>query len=194
MTKNLIFIVITLGLIASIIFLDVPIVQGVLNMRKEITNKQETLIKKEALIKTIEKLIDKYKNSEGVLKKLDDILPGDSDVPNLIVQIEAIAKESGMSMSDVGIAVSDQTEASKAEAVRSGGSANQEKVSVDYQAVAIDLRMSGDYAALKRFLQAVEENMRLMDIESITFSTKSREGAGSTFEFEVVLNTYYYIN
>jgi Tfp pilus assembly protein PilO len=194
MTKNLIFIVITLGLVASIIFLDVPIVQGVLNMRKEITVKQEELVKKEAFIKTIEKLIDKYKNSEESLKKLDDILPGDSDVPNLIVQIEAIAKESGMSVGGVNIAVSNQEGASKAETVRSGGSAGQEKVVVDYQVVTINLKMSGNYATLKAFLRAVEENMRLIDIESIAFSTKSREIIGSTFEFDMVLSTYYYIN
>lgn len=194
MTKNLIFIVITLGLVASIIFLDVPIIQSVLNVRKEITAKQEELVKKEALIKTIEKLIDKYKSSEEILKKLDYILPGDSDVPNLIVQIDAIAKESGMNVGNVDIVVSDQKGTSKAEAARSGGTTNQEKTAVDYKVVTIGLEMSGDYTALKKFLQTVEENIRLIDIESITLSTKSQEGTGSVFEFNVVLNTYYYTN
>ena len=194
MIKNIAIIAIMLGFVASVVFLDVPIIQNVLSSQKEIENKEQTLIEKEAFIKTIEGLIEKYENSKEVFKNLDIILPGDSDVPNLIVQIEAMVNQSGMKMSDIDIATADQKELSKASAARNKGDTSQEKVVSDYKIIAVDLMVNGDYIAFKKFLQTIEENMRLMNIESITFSQESQQSSGSTFEFNVILNTYYYAN
>lgn len=192
MTKNLITIVIILAFVAVVIFLDIPIVQSVLNSRKDIVSNQNLLSERESFIKTIENLIDKYKNNEEVLKNLDNILPGDSDVPDLLVQIEALANAGGIVVKDVNIAVVDDKEASKAAAARTGGVA-QEKVPSNYKTISIDLTATGDYSALKKFLQAIEENMRLIDVDSISFSGKT-QGSSSLFDFNITLRTYYYTN
>lgn len=194
MIKNIIIILIMLGFVASVIFLDVPIIQSVLNTRKEVESKQQALSEKEIFIKNIERLIQKYKGSEDVLKNLDIILPEDSDVPNLIVQIEAIANQSGVNIVNIGISISDEKGESKAAAARSGASASQVKSVTDYKTIIVDLEVEGDYATLKSFLQVTEANMRLMNIESIEFSQKSQQDSGSVFTFNVVLNTYYYAN
>jgi Tfp pilus assembly protein PilO len=110
----------------------------------------------------------------------------------LLVQIEALANAGGMVVNDINIIVIDEKETSKAEAVRSG-EAVQEKAPVDYKVVTVDLMMSGDYSAVKKFLQAIEDNMRLIDVESILLSTRT-QGIGSLFDFNVVLKTYYYAN
>jgi Tfp pilus assembly protein PilO len=192
MIKNLITIVIILAFVVVVVFLDIPIVQGVLNSRKDIVSNQNLLSERENFIKTIESLIDKYKNNEEVLKNLDNILPGDSDVPDLLVQIEAMANAGGMVVKDVNITVVDDKEASKAAAARTGAVA-QEKAPSNYKTISIDLTATGDYSALKKFLQAIEENMRLIDVDSISFSGKT-QGSSSLFDFNITLMTYYYTN
>jgi Tfp pilus assembly protein PilO len=194
MVKNIIVIVIALGFIGSIVFLDVPMIQGVLASKKEVENKQILFSEKEAFIKTVERLITKYKNNEEALNKLDVILPTDSDVPNLLVEMEALANEAGSAINDINILVTDDKGTSKAETARTGGEVSSEKTSVDYKIVRVDLTISGDYNALKKFLQAAEENMRLIDVESITFSNKTQDKSMPLFDFNVVLKTYYYIN
>ena len=172
------------------VFLDVPMVQGILNSRGEVKSKQTALLEKEAFIKTIEGLIEKYKTNQEILKNLDVILPGDSDVPNLLVELEALAKAGGMMISDIKIASVETKSSSRADTA-GGEGVVQKQASVNYQVIAITLVVKGDYAAFKNFLQAIETNIRLVDLESADFNATS-EGAASLFDFNVVLKTYYY--
>ena len=192
MNKNLIIVVVILAFVAIVIFLDVPMVQSVLSSKKEIENNQTLLNEKQDFIKIVENLMNKYKSSEEVLKNLDNILPNDSDVPDLLVQIEALANDGGVVLKDVNISTVDDKGVSKAEAVRTGDT-TQEKTPSSYKTVTVDLIGTGDYNALRKFLQAIGENMRLIDVDSIVLSGKT-QGLGSLFDFEIILKTYYYTN
>lgn len=192
MIKNLIIIAVILGFFASVVFLDVPMVQGILSFRQEIKTKQQQLIEKEDLIRTVEALMEKYKDNEEILKNLDVILPEESNIPDLLVQLEALANAGGMVISDTKISTLEAKKTSKAETATTGEAA-QEKTA-DYKTVTIGLVMSGDYSSMKNFLQVVEKNMRLIDVDSIIFSGQSEGGTKSLFDFDIVLKTYYYAN
>ena len=192
MNKNLIIVVVILAFVAIVIFLDVPMVQSVLSSKKEIENNQTLLNERQDFIKIVENLMNKYKSSEEVLKNLDNILPNDSDVPDLLVQIEALANDGGVVLKDVNVSTVDDKGVSKAEAVRTGDT-TQEKTPSSYKTVTVDLIGTGDYNALRKFLQAIEENMRLIDVDSIVLSGKT-QGLGSLFDFDIILKTYYYTN
>jgi Tfp pilus assembly protein PilO len=175
--------------VAVIVFLDVPMVQGVLNSRNEIESNQSQLVEEQNFMNLLEKLISKYKSNEDILKNLDNILPENSDISNLLVQIEALVNAGGLTTKDVHFSIADDKDASKAEIARAGNG-TRTKITSNYKAVTINLVAAGDYNALKKFLQATEENMRLIDVESISISNET-QGSGALFNFEIVLKTYY---
>jgi len=189
MTKNIIITISILGFIAAVVLLDMPAVQKVLDLRKSIKDEQGLLNEKKDFIDRVEKLIGTYQDNKETLKNIDSIMPSDSDTPNLIVQLEAVAAGSGVLLSDLNFTIVEEKKGSeKAQEVRSG--AIQEQAPKDYNTVSVDMKMTGDYLSFDKFLKTVEENMRLLDIESINFAPKLI-GAVSGFEFEVVLKTYY---
>lgn len=191
MIKNIIIGILILAFIAAVVLLDIPKVQSVLDLRKRVENEKNLLTEKQEFITRIENLESSYQANEDVLKKLDYIIANGPDVPNLIVQLEALVAEGGMSLSNVNFSITEEKIGSeKAKEVRAGGEAKPEQALKGYNSVIIDIKIGGDYLGFKNFLQAVEENMRLIDIESITFTPKEIGGAGG-FEFNVILQAYY---
>jgi Tfp pilus assembly protein PilO len=177
MTKNIIIIILILGFIAAVVFLDIPTVQKVLDLRKSVKDEQKLLNEKKDFIDRIEKLIGTYQDNKETLKNIDSIMPDDSGIPDLIVQLEAVAAGSGVLLSDLNFTIiKEKTEEGQAPK--------------DYNTVSVNMKMTGDYLSFNKFLKSVEENMRLLDIESINFAPKLI-GTVSGFEFEVVLKTYY---
>lgn len=181
MIKNIIIIILILGFVAIVIFLDIPAVQKILNSNKEIKIQNNLLIEKQAFLEKVEKLRDSYQTNQETLKKLEYILPDGQDVPNLIVQVEAFAVESGLSLKKIDFLASDLS--GKGE---TGTTENK-----NYKILTINLGLSGSYFAFKNFLKIVEDNIRLMDMQTVNFSPKSGVQT-SDIDFEIILKAYYY--
>lgn len=188
MIKNIIILILILAFIAAVIFLDLPKIQKVLGLRKQIEEQKEVFSEKQILSAKIEKLTKDYEENEEDLKKVSYILPSGQDIANLIVQLEALALDGGLILEKIEFFVPDEPAVSKAGELRQQEGA----VAKDYQSLTINLKLIGDYLAFNSFLRAVEENIRLMDISSIDFSTQSMaEGEILFFNFNLKLDTYY---
>ena len=188
MIKNIIIIILIFGFAATVVFFDVPSVQKALDFKKEIKAQNILLGEKQALLDKVDKLKGSYQTNEETFKKLEYILPNNQDVPNLIVQVEAFAVESGLSLKKIDFFASDLGGGtSRAQAIR-GETGVETK---EYQILTINLGLSGSYLGFKNFLKIVEENIRLMNIRTINFMPKSGVQT-SDFDFEVVLEAYYY--
>jgi Tfp pilus assembly protein PilO len=177
MVKNIFIAILILGFIGSILFLDIPMVQNILSTKKEIKIQQDLLQEKSNFIETVTKLVEKYIGNEDVFKELDLILPDNQDVPGLIVQLEALANDNGVILNDVSFTEED----------------DEKKIS-DYKTIKINLKLNGSYEALKNFLITAENNIRLVDIDSISFGASANEKNNTSFDFDLILNTYYQIN
>ena len=174
MIKNIIIIILILGFVAVVVFLDVPRVQSVLNLKKDINIQKQIFIETQELASKIENLTKSSQENKESVEKTNYILPDSEDIPNLIVQLEALAFEQGLILEKIEFTLIKQ----ESENIK------------DYQTLSVNMRLIGSYPALKNFLKAAEENMRLMDISSINFSTPSEESL-QIFEFDLSLNTYY---
>jgi Tfp pilus assembly protein PilO len=174
MIKNIIIIILILGFVAVVVFLDVPGVQSVLNLKKDINIQKQTFVETQELVSKIENLTKSSRENKESVEKTSYILPDSEDIPNLIVQLEALAFEQGLILEKIEFTP-----------------IKQESENIEnYQILSVNIRLIGSYPGLKNFLKAVEENMRLMDISSINFSTPSEESL-QIFEFDLSLNTYY---
>jgi len=187
MIRNIIIAILILGFIGVVVFLDVPGIQNILSVRKQIEAEKENFSQSQAFLEKVEGLIDVYEQNKESIDKMGDILPQEEDIPNLIVQVEALVFEQGLILDKLEInSPTEQAASGRAEEIRAGGqAATQQK----YKTLNIDLGFTGDYWAMKNFLKATEENMRLIDIDSISLSPQ--EEASGIFTFTLTLKTYY---
>jgi len=185
MIKTLITIILGLGFIAALVFLDVPGVQKILDLRRNIALEKEELLDKQELFAKVEELTKSYEQNKESVEKADYVLPPEEKIPDLIVQLEALAFEQGLLLEKIDIAT-----AVKEEKSRLPEATAKEKTVETYKTLSISLRLVGSYEAFKTFLNSVEENIRLIDIKSVDFSPESKEEA-KLFGFEITLTTYH---
>lgn len=97
------------------------------------------------------------KISPEVSEKINRLLPKGRDVPRLLVELEALANETGLLLKDIGVS--------------EGKTDDIKQFPNGVKPVDLVITVSaGDYATLKRFLDAVEKNVRLLNVKSFTFS------------------------
>lgn len=185
--KRLIFsILILAAIVLVVIFLILPQFSRIKNIKSEINNLKTELSKKTELSEKIDEMILKYNELVAKLQKINFVIPKGQEKPELIVQIESLAKESGLIVESIVF-----KEVSQKESETAG-----------YKILNISLGLSGNYQAFKNFLVAVEQNIRLMDVQSIDFSSpeqmvipgllsRSETLLSSELKFNIQLNAYY---
>jgi Tfp pilus assembly protein PilO len=126
--------------------------------------------------KALQYIVDFNSISESEKSLIDKIIPDSGQSELIYIEIEKIAKERGLILRKINI-----TE--KKEDLRNKN--DEEKVKKGVNELEIDLIVEGfNYEGMKRFLSAIEKNIRLMDIQDITFSP-------DTFSANIKLLTYY---
>jgi Tfp pilus assembly protein PilO len=186
MIRDIILIILVLAFVATVIFFDVPGVQGVLKVRRDIETQKEVLLDDQDFLATVKELTRAYQENKENIDKIELILPEKEDVPNLIVQVESLVFEQGLILDKLEVTTpTEGRETINPEDVRVKGQASAAK----YKTLTVSLGFTGDYSALKNFLKATEENMRLIDIDSIAISPESE--TPGIFKFDLNLKTYY---
>ncbi len=132
-------------------------------------------------------IIDKLSNgSSSFFKDIQNIslvLPSGTDVPQVMVQVEALASENGLILSNIDFG----SKPIKKLEEQSATSANQKNPA--YQVFPISFRVSGPYQSFKNFIQSVEQNLRLLDVVSIGFVSPQKET--DIVDFSVQAQAYY---
>lgn len=183
MIRTLIIIILLLGFIAVVVVLDVPGVQKVLDLRSNITSEKERLLDKQELFAKVQELTRAYEDNKESVEKTEYVLPSSEKIPDLIVQVEALAFEQGLLLESIDITAIKEETGRTAEIP-------EEKTAANYKTLSISIKFIGSYESFKSFLKAVEENIRLMDISSVDFSSETEEA--DIFRFGITLTTYYY--
>lgn len=198
--KGFVTIILLIALVAIVMFLDLPAYNRVGFLREEIEKYEQFLQEKEELLVKVSQLKQIYESREEEINKVYYVLPSLADIPNLIVQFEALASENGLILGNLGFG---QTEVAKKTGGVSWSVGTEGEDAIDgaqegYQSLKMSLTLIGSYQSFKSFLKALEHNIRLMDIKSISFSSaaeqKGEEGEAvgiPTYTFSVSLEVYY---
>ncbi len=158
-------------LVLVFLFLLKPKYNEISQFKQEFKTKQEELANKKTYFENVKKLISNYQkiNSQDI-EKIAKVLPSEKDIAGLFVQIEALAEEAGLNL--LGLDIAERKEVPELEKFK-------------VRELGITLNLSGgDYFAFKKFLSAVESNLRIIDIDSINFAAEAESYALS-------LKTYY---
>lgn len=170
-------IAILIAIVLVVKFLIMPAYEDVSSLRAVRDEKKDIIIELGNFIKKIAEWRDNFAKFEEGRAKMNLALPSGEDFPNLIVSLENLAGSSGVILGsiDFGAAVRGRSIAAKSDEVN---------------ALASDLtiQVSGTYEAFKAFLDKVESNARVVDIQSISFSSNT-DKAG-IFDFTILAKVY----
>lgn len=133
--------------------------------------------------------------SKDNLDRVDRMLPHGPHASDFLVALEAITIENGMALRRIDLVSPEGEKGEKSEAP-ARPSAGQPKPAAapapravkETQALPFNLQIAGSYTAFKKFLESMERNLRLIDVEDVSFSAS---GKAESFEFTVKAKTYY---
>jgi Tfp pilus assembly protein PilO len=158
---------------------------------KSLENARDTLTTKENAIDPVN------------LTKLQTLLPDNIDNIRLILEIGQIAAPYGMVLKDVKYNATDTTTpASSATPNIQGGTQATQTASKDYGVWDLEFSTTGTYSNFLNFTRDLENNLRIVDISSIQFSSASSvspnptssSSAPDSYKYSFKIKTYWLKN
>jgi hypothetical protein len=186
-----------------------PIFTDISKIKAEIVSYNEALDNSKALENERDKLTKKYNTIDpNDLEKLQKLLPDNVDNIRLILEIEKLALPYGMILKNVKY---DSTLASKKSTTPKAGTEaqapqeigvgiNLEENSKEYGEWTLGFTTEGTYSNFINFIKDMEDNLRIVDISSIAFSSdtgeklKDKEKPTDSYIYDFKINTYWLKN
>lgn len=163
----LIALVVTLVLIFAVV---VPTYSKIPELKQELDANNT----KKGILETKKGVLNRLSDFETVVKEDTELfkkaLASEPEVPELLTQIDTIAKESGLDVIKLSNSLADSNGTATA-----GGT---DAPALPYNLVKVTLGVTGSYDQLILFNKNLEESIRLVEVEDFRFSTETGEGLG----------------
>lgn len=201
--------VIILGILSAGYFLLLsPKIDNIKVIKQETSDIEQRRVLNENLLTKIKQLQTEYdsliQDREGQLSKLLKVIPDDPQLAELFVMTERLAKQRGFELQSINIAdntnkennrnVNAEEETEAAPGLKTlvihttlayGSEAGAEGESGD-----LEEETKTPYQVFKQYLDDLETNLRLMDIQAVNFGSLDPDLEGSiNFNFDII--TYY---
>lgn len=151
-----------------------PEYQEFVQLRNEITMKQQQLKNQEDYFSDLRRSKEQIEIYKRRLAKIDAALPLNPAIPALYHDLETMSLSSGL----VLISIESLVESF------------DEEVDSSVLRTSAKLKLIGSYEGLKEFLSRVESSARFLNIHSIKFIIPDQEGEGITFDVGVTAYSY----
>jgi Tfp pilus assembly protein PilO len=171
-----------------------PLYQEVMLLREEMSAYNEALSNSKALENERDKLTQKYNAIGGEnLNKLQKLLPESVDNIRLVLELEKLALPYGMVLKDVKYDAT-QKESTASSGVIQGEVLNQ-NFRKDYGVWSLGFSTEGSYSNFINFLKDIENNLRIVDVTSVSFSSSAALGSLSdVYKYNLQVKTYWLKN
>lgn len=187
MFRTIISIVFIVAAAIGIVVYAAPRYQSTKMLRNEVTELEQALQKAAELREQREQLLSRYNAfTPDDLAKLEMMLPSYVDNVKLVsIDIEQLAAEKGLILKDVSVQEPEDAVADPSLMLSPLGT------------VLIDFSMLGSYTDFTEFLNALEQSLRIIDVQSVEFSIQPRRNKDGTidvvdyYEFQVTIATYW---
>ena len=195
--------IILIGITGSFFFVFTnPIYNDVSALNRDVVSYNGALDNSKMFENERDKLTFKYNliNSDNLIK-LKKLLPDNVDNIRLILEIGQIALPYGMVLKDVKYNTIDTntvTTEATGTTIKGGLVA---KTSKDYGIFDLEFSISGTYDNFINFTKDLENNLRIVDISSITFSSNTAStgsnpkiNSSEIYKYDFKIKTYYLKN
>ena len=199
--------IVLIGIAASVFFMFAnPIYNDISAQKAQAASYNEALNNSKELENERDILTAKYNAIDpNDLAKLQKLLPDNIDNIRLILEIEQIAAPYGMSLTDVKYDTTNTAASSSAPAVvatvEGGAAANS--IPKNYGIFDLEFSTSGTYDNFINFTKDLENNLRIVDISSIDFSSDANTGItgvspktnlAEVYKYDFKIKTYWLKN
>ncbi len=153
-----------------------PAFSSVSNLRGEAALRKDEVEKERQVLEKIKSLSGAVDSRQSEVKRLEEAIPNSESKPELISIMENLASQNGLGL----VAIS-------AELLPDDPKSRKERVENILQGallktLKLDLKLTGNYEAFKSWLDAVENNLRIFDIQNISFSVKENSSSQNQTE------------
>lgn len=131
------------------------------SLRQEIAIAEEDLAVLRQKNEHLSEILSQTRTVESNLEVLQTALPVNDEVPALIMQLEKIAKQSGMSVQHLGFG-------------QSGGSTEESRSGVE--TISLTAVIDGSYPSLQTFFRNLERASRVIHVTNFRFSSAQKKG------------------
>ena len=177
--KNLLTIFVIFAMLVVGYYTVVPAFDRIQISRSQNPNLKSAVNAKEKELADVRALNNEIEQSSKRLEELSQTLPTSKDIPNLFRNLEEVARSSGMTFNSISIVSGDAS-------VLQGGLQGQ-VVDTGVRTLALNVAVSGTRTQLETYLKQIEDNRRLIDVNSIVLS-----GLGENkTTFNLRAKTYY---
>lgn len=141
-----------------------------------------------------DQLINEYNGIEtNDIDRLEKFLPDDVNNVKLILAVQNVADDLGISIKNVTYDATSQ-KTSNGQVVTSQDALNRQ--TKDYGSFDMNVTVSGRYPEFVTFLTQIEKSLRIVDVRQIDFAAKdSKAGVSPTsnevYQFDIDLRTYW---
>jgi len=191
-------ILIGIGLVAFFMFTN-PIYNNITELRAQVASYNGALSNSKSLENERDALTTKENAIDPAnLAKLQKLLPDNIDNIRLILEIEQVATPYNMVLKDIKYNATDTTgAATSTTGVVQGGGASQ-TVNKDYGVWDLEFSTTGTYNNFLNFTRDLENNLRIVDISSIQFSSATSSAFNSassdSYQYDFKIKTYWLKN
>jgi len=176
------FIAITFLGLAIILFFGwtMPIWNDIKELKAERSAYAKALISSRDLQDIRDRLLTQYNSiSQEDLERLNVFLPTSVDAGGLITEFENRAQANGLTLKKISIQTQEVTK-TKSTTLK----APSESL---FESAVVDLRVSGSYESFLSFLKDLEQSLRLIDVQQLSFIS----GTTDSYEFNIQGKVYY---
>lgn len=172
-----------------------PTYNEYVDIKSQMASYDEALSNSKMLENERDKLTKIYNSIDTVnLEKLQKLLPDSVDNIRLILEIEKLALPYGMILKDVKYATVD---AAKIKDTAQGG-LQAKKTDKNYGAWDLEFSTEGTYLNFVSFLKDLENNLRIVDVVSVDFSSDTGSGINlnsqEAYKYNLKIKTYWLKN
>jgi Tfp pilus assembly protein PilO len=171
--------------IAGFVVFIVPTYKQVSALRAQSADYNQVLSNARTLQEERNKLVQKYNAFDpALLGKLNMMLPTNPENMKLILELNSIARQYGLALQNVKI--EDSTNEVQNNAARPAGSA---PVNTELGTLKITFGATGPYLGFTKFIKTVEQSLRIVDIDKVTFS--AIDDTKQNYQYTVGVRTYW---
>ena|SRR3989338_648243 len=175
--------VLLIGAAAAAYFLLLPKFKELSAVKADLAAKQNQASAQQGSFTGVKSLVADLEKKREMLASLDEALPASPDIPELLANLESLAKQSGLTVSNIDIQLPQTT------TNNSFGQKVSKALGDNIGIMTVDLAVVGEYPQLNALVLNVEKNLRLLDIQGITFGDTGSDTNTQTYILQ--LQTYY---
>lgn len=154
-----------------------PYIKETRDLKSQSNIMNENLANLKELQTMRDEILSKYNSiSKTDLDRLNKILPSQANAIELIIEIENIAKSAGMTLKNIDASVPEEKQ----------GIQTTDKTKTA-NIIPVTIKLTGPYSSFIAFLENLEKNLRLADIDKITFLS----GDIDLYEYSIIAVTYW---